>query len=75
MPNVEHVLVHLHFSCSTTTTTTTTTITTTTTTTKIIIIIIMAETAVILRGSQPQIRKTHMVCNLLLHHITGTNSK
>ena len=34
----------------------------------IIIIIIMDEMAFILSGWQPQMRETHMVCNLLLHH-------
>jgi len=34
----------------------------------IIIIIIMAETAVILSGWLLQMRETHVVCNLQLHH-------
>jgi len=35
----------------------------------IIIIIIMAEVAFILRGWQPQMKETYMVCNLQLHHV------
>ena len=35
---------------------------------RVVMIIIKAEVTVILRGWLPQMRETHMVCNLLLHH-------